>query len=254
VDDVQHLGLGIVESHDLFGQHLHVEVAKVHRVANHAEQRVDRLLIRELFLDIRLAEAPQQKIADLVARSNLELGRRLELHAERLFDLGDVGFDFVGVGALSGGVTAATGGGREQQQRDGSSHVLSVSRHSTSVPAINPTTRAMSCPRMTTPSSINCRPRSASSGASIEGRARSGTGAGCASVPFTGVVVAGAPTNNASSSAPRRSNALGASRDVPPRSAGFRFSSSRSMRASSLSSDMRRWMSVSVRSEYSITA
>src|SRR4029078_8552757 len=167
---------------------LTVKVTKVQRVANHAEQLVDRLLIRELFLDIRLAEAPQQKIADLVARSNVGLGRRLELHAEGLFDLGDVGFDFVGVGALSGGVAAATGGGREQQQRDGSSHVLSVSLHSTSGPVTNAPTRAMSCPRMTTPSSINCRPRSASSGASIEGRARSGTGAGGASAPLTGGV------------------------------------------------------------------
>jgi hypothetical protein len=114
----------------------------VHRVANHAEQLVDRLLIRELFLDIRLAEAPQQKIADLVARSKPRAWARLELHAERLFDLGDVGFDFVGVGALSGASPPRQAEAASNNKRDGSSHYCRFRATQTSCrPSIRPRAR-----------------------------------------------------------------------------------------------------------------
>ena len=116
----------------------------MHGVANHAEQLVDRFLIGDLLLDLRLVERPQQEITHLVARPELELGRRLEFHAERFLDLGDVRCDFVGVGALAGCALprqAATGSANSSDD-----HIRFMScRFPTrpSVPAIRPTTRAI---------------------------------------------------------------------------------------------------------------
>ena len=56
VHDVEHLRLGIVVSHDLLGEHLHVEIGEVHRVGKQPEQLVDRLLIGELLLHRRLVQ------------------------------------------------------------------------------------------------------------------------------------------------------------------------------------------------------
>jgi hypothetical protein len=49
--------------------------------------------------------------------AKLELGRRLELDAERRFDLGHVGRDLVGVRSVAGGFAAAAGGQRERGKR-----------------------------------------------------------------------------------------------------------------------------------------
>ncbi len=107
-----------------------------------------------------LAACASEELADLVARTKLELGRRLELDAERLLDLAarrprpcrrrvrrrrlrrD---DRRPARAPKARRLAA----REVSHRSASSESERLSSHSTSTPAISPTTRAMSWPRMT---------------------------------------------------------------------------------------------------------
>src|ERR1051326_1857314 len=208
VHDVQNLRLRIVIADDLLGEHAHEQIGDVQRVGQQAEQLVDRLLIGYLLLRLGLAQLLDEEIANPIARANLELGRRLVLDAERALDLRHVGRDFVGerpTAADRGALSTS----HQQKRRDSEPrfHRVSSDSQSTWTPAISPTTRAMSCPRTTTPSCISWRARSVSSGARLVARVGRGSGAGVGASPFSATGT-GAPTNNASSSAPNRSNAL----------------------------------------------
>src|SRR5262245_5046565 len=116
-----------------------------------------------------LLQLERNELAHLIARAHLHPRGRLDLEAHRPLDLRNVLRDPLFQRTVRDFRAVRTRDGKRKHQQREPSHCV-VSAHSTFAPAINPTTRATSWPRMTIPSSMSKRDRSASSGASVNVR------------------------------------------------------------------------------------
>ena len=107
LNHVQHLrGRIVVADHLLFEQSLQ-ERAEIERVGDETEYAIDALLARELRLGAFTRQLLHEKRGDVGARLFLKLWRRLELHPELLFKLGNNVVHHVAVRTVAAGGSRA---------------------------------------------------------------------------------------------------------------------------------------------------
>src|SRR5688572_13103218 len=179
-------------------------------------------------------ESALEKHPHRITRLGLDARRRLEREARRLLDLGDVLADAPRVGTFAIAPATARTQQSATQQRGTLHPPFLQAAHVTSRPVATATTRAISMPRTTIPSSMSTFDSSVSTVPSVEGAGSAsltGAGLGGGDAPFDSLAGAegragGGPMKMASRSAPNCSSAdatllsIGSSIMTGSRSAG----------------------------------